>query len=225
MGSTSSPKQFLKVHGKPVIVYTLERFEYHPDVDAIIVVCIKSHIDHLKELASQYRLSKVKSVVEGGSTGQDSIYRGLKEAERLFSKDSFVLIHDGVRPFVSADTLTSNIKTAHACGNAITVTKVSETIVTKNDKNEITNVLDRSLCFTAKAPQTFILKDILDAHRRAIKDGFSSAIDSASLMAHYGHTLHVVEGNLSNLKVTTVQDFYFMRAIIDMVEDKQLSLL
>ena len=225
MKTASSPKQFLEVHGKPIIVYTLEKFSVHEQIDAIVVVCVSSHIDHLLSLIRKFNIQKVVRIVPGGASGQESIYEGLKAIQETYQNDSIVLIHDGVRPFIDADVITRNIETARTLGNAITVTPSIETIVIKNDQQQIERVVDRSVSYHAKAPQTFVLGDIMQVHNKARIEGYDKAIDSASLMAHYGHDLHIVEGNMSNIKITTPQDFYFMRALIDIEENKQLELL
>lgn len=225
MKTASMPKQFLEVHGKPVMVYTLEKFASHPLIDAIVVVCVSSHIDYLQKLIQRFHVGKVVRVVPGGDSGQSSIYNGLSAIQELYPADSLVLIHDGVRPFIDEKVITGNIETATELGNAVTVTPSIETVVIKNAKQQIEKVVDRSVCYHAKAPQTFVLKDIMEAHHMAQRDNYTQAIDSASLMGHYNHKLHIVEGNLSNIKITTPQDFYFMRALIEIEENKQLELL
>lgn len=224
MGTKSIPKQFLKVHGKPIIIYTLEHFSSHEDIDAIIVVCLESHIDYLNGLIDQFKVKKVKAVIPGGKTGQESIFKGLEYAMQQYAGTSIVLIHDGVRPFLDKDVITQNIKTARGKGNAVTVVPSIETVILK-DGSMIDSILDRRLCYMAKAPQTFRLEDIYNAHIRAREEGFDKAIDSASLMSHYGEKLHTVEGSRANIKITTQQDFYFMRSLIDMEENEQLKLL
>lgn len=224
MGTKSIPKQFLKVHGKPIVIYTLEHFSSHEDIDAIIVVCLESYIPYLKELIEKFSVRKIKAVIPGGKTGQESIFKGLEYAMRQYAGNSIVLIHDGVRPFLDKDVITQNIKTAQEQGNAVTVVSSIETVILK-DGSMIGSILDRSLCYMAKAPQTFRLEDIYNAHIRAREEGFDKAIDSASLMSHYGEKLHTVEGSRANIKITTQQDFYFMRSLIDMEENEQLKLL
>lgn len=227
MKTKSTPKQFLQVHGKPIIIYTLENFERHPLVDAIVIVCLEQYIGELRSLLVRYGIRKVSGIVPGGKSGQESIRNGLLEAARLFDpEDSLVLIHDGVRPFIDADVISRNIETAAARGNAVTVTPAIETVVSVGTGPDGTDqILERSTCRHAKAPQTFVLRDILALHGRALKDGYDAAIDSASLANHYGVPLHFVEGNVSNIKITTPQDFYFMRALLEMEENRQLEKL
>ena len=222
MNTKSRPKQFLELHGKPIIIYTLEKFENHPLIDSIIVVCLKPWIPFLKKLVKKYNFEKISSIVSGGETGQKSIYNGLCEVERLYDTDSVVLIHDGVRPLIDEDTITNNINCVLENGNAITVAPAIETITIRENKNEVGKIIDRSRCQMAKAPQSFLLKDILDCHRRAQKDNYTEAIDSASLFSHYGHKLYTVVGSNENIKITTPADFFMFRAFMDAKENSQI---
>ena len=222
MNTKSRPKQFLELHGKPIIIYTLEKFENHPLIDSIVVVCLKTWISFLNKLIKKYNLTKICSVIPGGETGQQSIYNGLCEVERLYDTDSVVLIHDGVRPLIDEETITNNINCVLENGNAITVSPAIETITIRENKNEVGKIIDRSRCQMAKAPQSFLLKDILDCHRRAHKDNYTEAIDSASLFSHYGHKLYTVIGSNENIKITTPADFFMFRAFMDAKENSQI---
>lgn len=222
MNSKTKPKQFLELHGKPILVYTLEQFQQHKDIDAIVLVSIESWKTYCKELIDKYHLTKVVAVVSGGTTGQESIYKGLIKVEELYSKDSIVLIHDGVRPLVDEDTLSKAVVCTLKHGSAITVSPAIETVVLKNENGKVGQIVDRSQCQLAKAPQCFILKDILTAHRKAVKDKKNDFIDSAFLMQYYGYVLHTVEGTPENIKITTPGDFYIFKAIVDARENSQI---
>ncbi len=220
MNSKSKPKQFLMLHGRPIIIYTLERFEQHPDVDAIVVVCLSDWIDELKRYINKYGLTKIASIVPGGDSGQASIRNGVYEAARLFPSDSVVLVHDGVRPLVDSRTISDCIDCVAEHGSAVTVVPAIETIVQSTD-GVIDNIIDRKRCQLARAPQCFRLGELRAAHERALDEGLTEFIDSASLMAHYGHKLYEVEGSPANIKITTPSDYYIMRAIMDEQEDSQ----
>ncbi len=224
MNSRTRPKQFLELNGKPILVHTLEHFEYHPRIDAIAVVCLKDWIPYLKDLADRYRLHKLRWIAEGGATGQESIRNGLYtlEQDKTVPMGSIVLIHDGVRPLINEDLISQNIDLALETGNAITVTPATETIIRVNSEKVVSNILDRSICMLARAPQTFILRDILHAHHRAEEENYTDAIDSATLMTHYGATMHIIEGPVENIKITTPADFYIFRAIIQAQENSQI---
>ncbi len=221
MNSRSRPKQFLQFYGKELIIHTLENFQNHPEIDGIAVVCIESWISYLQKLLSKYGIDKVKKIVPGGETGQESIYNGLKAIQSFSDEDSVVLIHDGVRPFINEDVISECIKTVKEKGSAVTVVPAIETIVTL-DGEKIQSITDRSKCFLARAPQCFVLKDILFAHEKARADGNTNMIDSASLMKFYGHELYTVKGNVDNIKITTPADFYTFKALYEVRENQQI---
>lgn len=222
MNSKSKPKQFLQFYGKELIIHTLENFQNHFEIDAITVVCIESWIPYLKKILDKYGIDKVKTVVSGGSTGQESIFKGLK-AIKEFDNDekSIVLIHDGVRPFINDDVISECIKTVKEKGSAITVVPATETIITA-ENGRILSITDRSKCCLAQAPQCFYLNDIIEAHEKAVEDGNTNMIDSASLMRLYGHELYTVQGNIDNIKITTPADFYTFKALYEVRENQQI---
>lgn len=222
MNSKSKPKQFLQFYGKELIIHTLENFQNHFEIDAITVVCIESWIPYLKKILDKYGIDKVKTVVSGGSTGQESIFKGLK-AIKEFDNDekSIVLIHDGVRPFINDDVISECIKTVKEKGSAITVVPATETIITA-ENGRILSITDRSKCCLARAPQCFYLNDIIEAHEKAVEDGNTNMIDSASLMRLYGHELYTVQGNIDNIKITTPADFYTFKALYEVRENQQI---
>lgn len=221
MNSKGRPKQFLQFYGKELIIHTLENFQNHPLIDNIVIVCIENWIPYLNQILTKYGITKVKKVVSGGSSGQESIYNGLCAINSFAEKKSIVLIHDGVRPFINEDVITKCIESVKAHGSAITVVPAIETIVTLDD-NKIQSITDRSKCYHARAPQCFYLNDILSAHEQAKKDGNLNMIDSASLMKFYGHELWTVPGNVDNIKITTPADFYTFKALYEVRENQQI---
>lgn len=223
MNTKSRPKQFLEIHGKPVLIYTLEKFQNHPLVDAIILVCLDSWMEYARNLLDRFGITKVVRIVPGGKTGQESIYNGIKAAKEKFEENSIVLIHDGVRPLIDESTITECVELTKKNGNAITVSPAIETIFLKCDEgNKVGEILDRSKCEMAKAPQCFFLKDIYEAHCRAREEHRHDFIDSASLMKYYGYQLYTVKGLPENIKITTPVDFYIFRAIMDAQENLQI---
>ncbi|WP_026506980.1 2-C-methyl-D-erythritol 4-phosphate cytidylyltransferase [Butyrivibrio sp. MC2013] len=223
MNSKAVPKQFLMLYGKPLIIYTLEKFENHPDIDAIVISCLESWIPQMKNYCEKYDIRKVRAIVPGGASGQESIYNGLRAASSIGSEKDIVLIHDGVRPLVDPGTISAAVKCTQESGNAITVTPAIETIFLDNGQDgEVGRIIDRKQCLMARAPQCFHLGDILAAHERARSEKIDSFIDSASMMKHYGHRLYTVEGKAENIKITTPVDFYMFRAIIDARENQQI---
>ncbi len=225
MNSKSIPKQFLIVHGKPIIIHTLEVFEKQTEIDKIVVSCLEGWIDYLREQLEQFGITKVSAIVPGGKTGQDSIYNGVSKIHELYEEDTIVLIHDGVRPLIDSETLKRNIQCVKENGNAITVSSAQETIAVRGDdeKPELRTIIERKKCLLAKAPQSFFLKDIYAAHQKARKEGLHDFIDSAYLMQWYGHRLYTVDGPTYNIKITTPADYYVFRAILDAHENGQIN--
>ncbi|SUO89528.1 IspD/TarI family cytidylyltransferase [Streptococcus uberis] len=223
MRSKGKPKQFLEVHGKPIIVHTLEVFENNSEIDTTVVVCVNEWIGYMEKLVEKFSLKKVRAIVPGGETGQLSIFNGLEAAEKIAEgPEDIVLIHDGVRPLIDVPLLSNNIKTVKEKGSAITSVAAKETVVLINAEDEIEEVVDRTRSYIAKAPQSFYLKDILEVQRDAISKGITNAIDSSTLMGMYQKKLTIVEGPYENIKITTPDDFYTFKALYDAKENAQI---
>lgn len=223
MKSKSKPKQFLLMHGKPIIIHTLEIFEAHDEIDAIVISCVEEWIPYLVELIQKYNIKKVKKVVHGGETGQLSIYNGLCTAEEVAGgQKSIVLIHDGVRPLINSKTISDNINSVKKNNSAITCVKVKETVMVVNDDDSIDYIPDRSHSRLARAPQSFWLDNIIGAHRKALEENKTNFIDSCTMMQYYGKKMFLIDGPEENIKITTPDDFYIMRAMLDAKEDSQI---
>lgn len=222
MNAKSRPKQFLELHGKPIIIYTLEQFDRHPRIDSIVVVCIEGWHEHLRQTLAKFGIQKVTRIVGGGSCGQASIWNGLQAIHENFPEDSIVLIHDGVRPLITQQLLTDNIDCVKKNGNAISVAPAVETMAVTTGGSKVGQIIERDRCRLAKAPQSFYLRDIYAVHEKAIAANDYDAIDSASLMQKYGYALHTVETATDNIKITTPLDFFLFRAILDAKENTQI---
>lgn len=223
MKTTNRPKQFLEMHKKPIIIYTLEHFENHSDIDAVVIACVEEWIPYLEGLLEKFHITKVKKIVPGGETGQMSIYNGLAAAKDVVGEEkSVVLIHDGVRPLIDEKVISDNIACVKENGSAITSAIVKETIMVVKDDNSIDYVPDRAHSRVAKAPQSFWLDEILAVHKKAQEENRYDFIDSCTMMKHYGHTLFLIDGPYENIKITTPDDFYTMRALLDAQENAQI---
>lgn len=221
MNTRSKPKQFLEIHGKPIIVYTLEHFEYHEQIDNIVVVCIKDYIEELKGLLGRFGITKVKNIVPGGATGHDSIYLGLLAMKDFAAENDIVLIHDGVRPLINHDLITENIEAVKKYGSAITCEPVKESSIRSIDGEAILEVPPREQMYTAKAPQSFYYSAIMKLYERARADGLRS-IDSSHLCSIYREPMHMVLSTRNNMKITEPADFYICRALYDAQESQQV---
>lgn len=222
MNTKGKQKQFLEVHGKPIIVHTIDIFQNTEAIDAVVVVCVSDWLDYMNNLVERFNLTKVKAVVAGGETGQMSIFKGLEAAEQLATDDAVVLIHDGVRPLINEEVINANIQSVKETGSAVTSVRAKETVVLVNDSSKISEVVDRTRSFIAKAPQSFYLSDILSVERDAISKGITDAIDSSTLMGMYNRELTIVEGPYENIKITTPDDFYMFKALYDARENEQI---
>ncbi len=221
MNTRSKPKQFLEMHGKPIIIYTLEHFEYHEEIEHILVVCLTDWITELRGLLKRYGITKVTQVISGGETGHDSIYYGLAALRDTVDPDDIVLIHDGVRPLINEELISRNIEAVRRYGNAITVEAARESVVRCADGETVLEVPPREQMYTAKAPQSFRYGEILRLYENAQRDGVRT-IDSSHLCSLYHVPMHVVESTRNNLKITEPADYYMYRALYEAMESQQI---
>ena len=225
MNTKYRPKQFLELNGKPIIIYTIELFDNHPNIDGIVVVCLESWIPFLQKMLNKFEIAKVVRVVPGGASGQDSIFKGLCAAEEyaMEKKDdnTIVLIHDGVRPLITEETISDNIAKVKECGSCVTTVPATETVIVDMHDGSL-NIPKRCDCMMARAPQSFYLKDIIGAHRRSQQEGKSDFIDSCSMMSYYGYKLGLIQGPMENIKITTPTDYFVLRAMVEVHENQQI---
>lgn len=225
MNTKSRPKQFLELNGKPIIIYTIELFDNHPDIDAIVVVCLESWIPFLEKMLKKFEINKVVRIVPGGESGQESIYKGLCAVEDYVEGqldiNPIVLIHDGVRPLITEQTISENIAKVKECGSCITTVPAIETVIV-NQYNGPLDIPKRSDCMMARAPQSFYLKDIIGIHRKCQLEEKNDFIDSCSMMSYYGYKLGLVQGPMENIKITTPTDYFVFRAMVEVHENQQI---
>ena len=220
-GENSIPKQFLKINEKPIIIHTLELFQNHNSIDKIYIAIHPDYYEYMQELVKHYYITKTAGIVKGGATGQDSIYNALKLAQSENPEDSIVLIHDGVRPNITEEVITKNIECAKKNGNAITCTSCFETIlVSENGKNP-QHVPYRKNTYAAQAPQSFHLGEIVQAHEdtRKVNPNYTDIVDSCTLFKTLNKPTYMIFGNRGNIKITTIEDLYILRAFIRYKED------
>lgn len=208
------PKQFLHIHDKPVIVYTMERFQSIPDVDGIYVVTLPGWISFVEAYARQFGISKLKGVVAGGETGHASIHNGLVEIAKSCPADTTVMIHDGIRPMVDESIITDNLKVFREKGNATTVIPCVEVVFRSDSPLEATELLDRSKVWRTQTPQTFRLDKLLWAHAEVSRRGLPPPVATCHLMAALGETVYFSRGSEKNIKLTTVDDMDIFSALL-----------
>jgi len=216
MGNGQIPKQFLIVEEKPIMIHTLEYFENHEEIDAIYIACVSDWIKHLENLITEFRITKVAKIVEGGETAQDSIYNGLKAAREDNTGDSVALIHDGVRPFITGRLISDCIKSVKERGNAVTCTPCFETIIISEDDSKVGDVPLRKDTHSAQAPQAFRLDDIITAHEetRAENPTYENVVDACTMLRLLGKDVYMVPGNIGNIKITKPEDVYILEGLL-----------
>lgn len=220
-GENSTPKQFLKINDKPIIIRTLELFQTHKDIDKIYISIHPDYYEYMQELVKYYYITKTAGIVNGGKTGQESIYNALNLAQKENPQDSIVLIHDGVRPNITEEVITKNIECTKKNGNAITCTSCFETILISDNEINPEHVPYRKDTYAAQAPQTFHLGEVIEAHEitRKTNPNYTDIVDTCTLYKTLDKKTFMVKGNRGNIKITTIEDLYILRALIRYKED------
>lgn len=209
------PKQFIEVLGKPVLAYTIEAFEKHPEIDAVLVACVKSYMDYMWEMKEKYKLSKLKWVCEGGDTFQGSVLNGVKHLEEKISRDDIVLVHFGASPFLTGDIITDCIRVCKEKGNAISTTdfyvlsgkkKSTESVADPNNCSE--EYIDRETLAVMNSPHAFKYGFINDLYKEAIETGVIDTVEphTTTLMYAMGKKIYFSLGSQNNIKITRKED-------------------
>lgn len=221
------PKQFINVYDKPIIIYTLESFQRHPMVDAIEVVCLNGWHDILWAYAHQFNITKLKWVVNGGSTGQESIRNGVYNLEDKASDDDIIIIHDGIRPLVDASVLTDVIQKAKEYGNGVTSLPYNEQIFIVNPEDETTTTqyIPRETLRRVSTPQAYRFGKLDTSYHKAFETGigiYGSAYTN-TMMVELGEKLHFAAGSDKNIKLTTKDDLEMFKGYLKMDKDNWLK--
>lgn len=226
MRNGGMPKQFLKLMGKPIVIYTLERFEGCEDIDSVIIACHGSYIEHMQHLVDMYQMNKVSKIIVGGNDRQSSLIHGLETITDMGGNaEDIVVIHDGVRPLVHTATICENIRLARQFGAVATVCPVTESVViTNSDQAYMDNFKKRSDTYTMTSPQSFQLGKIIEAYKEieGVADEEKPLLDAAMVYAQVGGEVHLVKEQGKNIKITTPEDFYFLKAILELEEHKYI---
>lgn len=219
------PKQFLHIHDKPVIIYTLEGFQRNPQIDAIEVVCLDGWHDVLWANAKQFGIDKLKWVISGGSTAQESIRNGISNLSDVCGAEDILIIHDGIRPMVEDFVLADVLDKCRQYGNGVTSLPYNEQIFIKNDEFTTTKYIPRDTLRRVSTPQAYRYGLIADAYREAFDTGvgIQSATYANTLMVELGHTLYFAAGSEKNIKLTTTDDFALFKAYLEMEKNSVLK--
>lgn len=207
------PKQFMHIDNKPLIIYTMEAFQNHPNIDAIIVVCLDGWIEVLEAYAKQFNITKLKWVVKGGNSGQESIFNGLSKLKENCSEDDVVLIHDGNRGLISSDIISDSIAKHKLYGSAVAVIPCNEAVFKSEDKETSNISIPRENLFRTQTPHTYSLGKLLWAHKEAATRNIINTVATCTLMYELGETIHFSMGSETNIKITTVEDIKLFKAL------------
>lgn len=209
------PKQFLHVNNKPVIIYTMEVFERDPNIDAIVVVTLDAWVEVLSTYAKQYGITKLKTIVKGGDTGQESIRNGIQAILDFAQPDSTVLIHDGNRPLVTSEIIASGLATFKAYGSAVAAIPTVEAVFSSEDGLQSEQSLPRELLYRTQTPHIYKLSDVLEAHKEALEKNIENSAATCVLMNQLGKKVYFSKGAEVNLKITTVEDLLIFKALLN----------
>ncbi|MGF2159037.1 IspD/TarI family cytidylyltransferase [Enterococcus avium] len=208
------PKQFMHIDNKPLIIYTLEAFQNHPNIDVILVVCLNGWREVLQAYANQFNITKLKWIVPGGETGQESIYNGLKVLEKNYSEDDIVLIHDGNRALVSFDIISDSIAKCKIHGDSVAVIPCTEAVFRSENQTTATVSIPRENLFRTQTPHTYPLNKLMWAHEKAKERNITNSVATCTLMAELGETIHFSKGSEKNMKITTVEDIDLFKSLL-----------
>ena len=208
------PKQFLNVNDKPVIIYTLEAFQRHPNIDKIEVVCLDGWQEILRAYCKQFGISKLANVVEGGENGQSSIRNVLWDLKEMYDENDLVLIHDAIRPMVSEEIISDAIRVCKKYGNSISVIPCAEAMLKTEDGVSSLEQIPRDNLKRTQTPQTFVLKDIVAAHEEALEKGITNSVASCTLYIELGKKLYFSAGSEKNIKLTTPDDIDIFKSLL-----------
>lgn len=218
------PKQFITVDNKPILIYTLEAFQGHPDIDEIYVTCLAGWEMVLDAYAKQFNITKLKRIVRGGATGQESIFNALQAiGEDHDEQGVVVMVHDGNRPMVSQAVITDNLAKQKLYGSAISAIPTNEVVFVSKDGVASNVALNRDELWRVQTPYSYLFSEMWAVHCRALKDGITNAAASCSLMQKYGYTTYFSKGSEKNIKITTVEDIEIFKALLNVRNDSWIK--
>ena len=210
------PKQFINVYDKPIIIYTLEGFQKHPEISGIVVVCLDGWQDILKAYSKQYNITKLKKIVMGGNTVQESIRNGVFAMKEFCEDEDIVVLHDGIRPMVDSEVLSDVIATCKKYGNGVTSLPYNEQIFKKKDDFSTNEYIDRDTIRRVQTPQAYKFGKLIWAYTEAFEKeiGIYGSSYTNNMMVDLGETLYFAAGSDRNIKITTAEDIELFKALL-----------
>lgn len=213
------PKQFLHVENKPILLYTMEAFQNHPNIDEICVAILEGWDQILWAYAKQFNITKLKYVVTGGASGQESIFNGLQAIRKDHLDDDVVIVHDGNRPMIEPDIITDNLVKQKIYGSAVAAIPCTEVVFISENKIDSNKSIPRENLQRTQTPHSYFLGDLWNAHTEAKERGIRDTAASCSLMEALGKTTYFSRGSEKNLKITTVEDIEIFKALLNAKKD------
>lgn len=217
------PKQFIHVNNKPILIYTLEAFQKHPNVDEICVVILKGWEEILWAYAKQFNITKLKYVVCGGESGQESIFNGLNAVYHNHTDDDVVIIHDGNRPMIEPEIITDGLVKYAQFGSSVAVIPCTEVVFVSKEGKQSNKSIPREELWRTQTPHTYRLGDLIEAHRQARERGIKNMAASCSLMEAMGKETYFSKGSEKNLKITTTEDIEIFKALLSAKNDEWIK--
>lgn len=210
------PKQFMNVYEKPLIIYTLENFQKHPDIDGIGVVCLEGWHEVLRAYARQYGITKLKWVVDGGQDGQESTQRGIGALRGICSDEDVVIVHDAIRPFITPEVISDAIGVCQKRGSGLSAVRCQETIVKTEDGISGDENIGRQEIMRVQTPQAYWYGKARWAYEEAERRGIKGEVYINTLMLHLGERVYFSKGTEKNVKITTIDDLEVFKALLNM---------
>ena len=218
------PKQFLFVADKPVIVHTIYKFQKNPNVDEILIVCIKGWLDKVWQYVSQYDLSKVKWVIEGGSTGHESTSKAIFFLESYLGEGDYIIVHDAARPLLPQRALDHLLEVAHIQGNASLAIPCHETVILTNNQISGSEDLDRNKIMRVQTPQAYEYSNVLGLYKRAREEGKNDFVYADLVLTHYKQDVFFAKGFTNNIKITKQEDLPLCESLMQFSDEQLYSL-
>jgi 2-C-methyl-D-erythritol 4-phosphate cytidylyltransferase len=218
------PKQFIEILGKPILAYTVEKFNSHPEVDAIEIVCVESHLEYLREMVNEYNLDKVKWITKGGDTFQGSVKNGIANLKNKIGDDDIVLVHFGASPFIESDIISDAIRVCAEKGNAISTTNFIYLSGIKDDDTKTTKYIDRDTICCMNTPHAFRYKFICDLYDEGERTGVINRVEphTTTMMYELGKPIYFSKGTQTNIKITTKEDLDLFEGYV-LLQQKRLK--
>lgn len=217
----SVPKQFVNVFNRPIIVYTLEAFQRHEAIDAIMVVCLNGWQEMVNAYAKQFEINKLKWVISGGDDGQASARIGILALQDVCLSDDVIILHDSIRPFVSEEIITDSIRVCRVHGMGVAAVRTMDTIMKTRDGKVGTESLSRSSIIRIQTPQAYRMHRLLDIHKKAVEAGIVGEVDTNSVVSRLGESVYFSKGSDLNMKINTVEDVEMFKALYRMQQETQ----